>query len=576
MKKINKLLFTIICCSAITIVNGQTEIKKFSLNGTARTLAFMDNLTEDLPEVDTITAPKGLSSHTLVDLGMLIRPGENLAIQSTVRIRNDFGGFWGSGVTFDVRELYVKGVVKDVVRYQVGDVHYKLTPYTCYNNKQELSSFTPIAFSHLSDQVAYDNYFLNDGAWRQQGAAIDFGILFNKYIKEIDWNLYTGRVLTTYGGGAPDRLFTAANMTVLQSKYLSAGINYTNLYDFAGTSANIKNLQNPVFTGTANVQYGIGDFMLLADGEIGQSSAEILNDSLAPVLTDNFFDTKIQGTYKPWQLNVFVKMKSVGVNFRSPGAQTKRINFEATPLAYERITNDQVIREINTLDLMREADLYNLQLQSGLMAFDPKYDNITPYGDATPNRQGFEVGLEWSGWKNAVKLNASYTAQTEIKGQGTLNLRNFTRMEAMGTIAINELVKLKNSIKLEVGLRSDNTSRPGESGVPSVDLNTNILSVGLSANIIADLDMLVGLQQHSFSGFEFTNQVNAYDEIINFREYTVDGNQQLVGGGLRWNFSEKAYLMGQYNQLSWNNNVVDDVLPSYTIGNFAFIYSMKF
>ncbi|MBK7442895.1 MAG: hypothetical protein IPI65_15590 [Bacteroidetes bacterium] len=61
---------------------------------------------------------------------MLIRPGENIAIQSTVRIRNDFGGFWGSGVTFDVRGIICKRVIKDIVRCEVVDVHYKLTPYT--------------------------------------------------------------------------------------------------------------------------------------------------------------------------------------------------------------------------------------------------------------------------------------------------------------------------------------------------------------------------------------------------------------------------------------------------------------
>ena len=576
MKKSKKIIFTLILGCTITMVEAQTEVKKFSLNGTARTLAFMDNLSQDVAVADTVTAPKSLSSHTMVDLGMLIRPGDNIAIQSTVRIRNDFGGFWGSGVTFDVRELYVKGVVKDVVRYQVGDLQYKLTPYTFYNNNIELNAFTPKVFSHLSDQIAYDNFYLNDNTWRQQGASVDFGVVFKKYIDEINWNLYTGRVLTTNGGGSPDRLFTAANITMLQSKYLSLGVNYTNLYDFAGTSANPENLKNPVVSGTANAQYTIADFLISATGEIGSSNSEILNDSLAPVLNDKFFDTKIKVAYTPWQLGIYLRMKSVGADFRSPGAQTKRIDFNSAPAAFERITNDQVIRELTTLDLLREADLYNLQLQSGLMAFDPKYDNITPYGDASPNRQGYEIGINWLGWKNAVKLNAAYLAQTEIRGQGTLNLRDFTRMEVSGEIAINELLKWEKSISFQAAMRSDKTNRPGEGGVPSIDLTTDIMSIGLSANVVSDLEILVGMQQHTFAGLEFTNQVNAYDEIINFNEYTVDGSQQIIGGGLRWNFSEKAYLMGQYNQLSWNNNVADDVLPSYTIGNFAFIYSMKF
>ena len=157
-----------------------------------------------------------------------------------------------------------------------------------------------------------------------------------------------------------------------------------------------------------------------------------------------------------------------------------------------------------------------------------------------------------------------------------MNLRNFARLDANATIAINKLLKLEKSIELTAGMRSDNTTRDGEAGVPSVDLQSDVLSLGFSANIVSDLDIVLGLQQHTYAGFEFVNQTDKYDQIINFTEFTVDGSQQMIGGGLRWNFSEKTYLMGQFNQFSQNNNLVDDVLPSYTINNFAFIYSMQF
>jgi hypothetical protein len=49
-------------------------------------------------------------------------------------INNAFGGFWGSGVTFDVRQLYVRGVVANAFRYQIGNIDYKLSPFTCFNH----------------------------------------------------------------------------------------------------------------------------------------------------------------------------------------------------------------------------------------------------------------------------------------------------------------------------------------------------------------------------------------------------------------------------------------------------------
>ncbi len=557
-------------------MHAQTEIKKFTLNGMARTLSFMDNLSQDLPEPDTITAPKSLASHTLVDLGMNIRPGENIEIQSMVRIRNDFGGFWGSGVTFDVRELYVKGLIKEIVRYQVGDINYKLTPYTFYNPDAELTAFTPAVFSHLSDQLNFDNFYSDDNTWRQQGAAVDFGILIKKYVQEINWNLFTSRIAVTNGSSTPDRLFSAANMSVIQSKYFNIGINYTNLYDFAGTATTDQQLKNPVTTINANGEYSLTNWKFNWSGETGRSNLELYNDSLTPVLNDGFFDTKISAVYLPWKIEIFLQMKSVGVDFRSPGAQTKRINFESYPASFERITNDQILRGLTSFDLLRESELYNLQLQDGLMAFDPKYDNITPFGDATPNRQGFETGLNWAGWNEAVKLNTSYLAQTEIRGQGTLIQREFNRISAGVEVEIGKLIKSKKDIIFQADFRQDATNRSGEAGVPDVDIQTDVISVGISAEIVSHLELLAGIQKHSYSGFEFINQVNIYDEIINFTEYPVDGDQQMWGAGARWNFSEKTYLMGQFNQFNLNNYNPLDVTPSYTINNFALIYSMKF
>ncbi|MFN3940781.1 MAG: hypothetical protein ACK4IY_09335, partial [Chitinophagales bacterium] len=406
---------------------------------------------------------KILSSHALVDLGMNIRPGDNIEIQSMVRIRNDFGGFWGSGVTFDVRQLYVKGIIKDVVRYQIGDINYKLTPYTLYNNNQELSTMAPDVFRHLSQQVEYDNFFSDDNTWRQQGAALDFGIVFKKYLQSVDFNFFTSRIAATNTTSSPDRLFSAVNMSILQSKYFSLGVNYANLYDFAGTASTPVQFKNPVTTATANLYYGITDFAFTASGEAGAAVSEYVNDSVAPVLKDNFFDTRIAAEYLPLQIEIFLRMKSVGADFRSAGAQTKRLMFDTYPAAYNRITNAQILREFTMLDIMRESDLYNRQITNGLMAFDPKYNNINPYGDATPNRQGFETGINWTGLKDALRIETAIASFSEVRGQGTTDLRNFNRLSGSVELEIGKLLDWSRILSVKVNVQNDNTQRAGES-----------------------------------------------------------------------------------------------------------------
>ena len=53
------------------------------------------------------------------------------------RIRNELGGFWGGGVSFNVRQLTLKGVAGNKVKYEVGDIDLKMTPYTLFNNLEE-------------------------------------------------------------------------------------------------------------------------------------------------------------------------------------------------------------------------------------------------------------------------------------------------------------------------------------------------------------------------------------------------------------------------------------------------------
>ena len=44
------------------------------------------------------------------------------------------------------------------------------------------------------------------------------------------------------------------------------------------------------------------------------------------------------------------------------------------------------IKTTSIFDLVSDEQLYNQDLSSILMGFNPIYSNILPYGDATPNR----------------------------------------------------------------------------------------------------------------------------------------------------------------------------------------------
>lgn len=570
--------FKLFCAGCLMSISSQVILAqttdKVSVNGSARALFFADDLEQELPEVDTITAPKENSGHTLVDLGINIRPLDHIEIQGMVRVRNDFGGFWGSGITFDVRQLYVKGIIADVVRYQIGDIDYVLTPFTMYNSKEYFLQHTPATFNQFSQTIDYDLFFTDEATRRQQGAAVDFALLFSDYVQELQFSGMTSRQQPA-ASGQNERLFSAANITLVQSKYFSIGYNFSNLYDIAGTSRNTDIFHNPVHTISAQSAIQNDTWKIGISAESGASRMWHSENAEAPELNDYFMEGKIKLSYLPIPVSASLQYVSVGPDFRSPGAQTKQVNFDAYPRAYDRITNDQILRPLDYYDLLRDAALYNMRIESGLMNMDPRYDNITPYGLATPNRQGIQAELNYADKADKFTVTAGYLNQTEIRGQGTTLLRSFSRISADLMLKPSAFIKqYKKQIVIDIHMHLDNTSRDAEGNVPAVDLQTNVIAGNISIETFKQLDVLFGMQQLSYSGFEFAPLRDEYGQIVYFNPLQTDGNQTILGGGLQYRFTPSISTSAVFSKYTMSETVSE--LPTYSIGTFAFIFKMDF
>lgn len=184
---------------------AQEDNKKFWLSGLSRGVYNLDELKGE--ESDTTSASKSEYGHTLVDLSANIRPNANTYIRTTIRVRNDYGGFWGSGTTFDLREMYLRGLIANSVRYQVGDMDYKLSPFTFYNNNEVLFDNTLDIFNMYSEMMHYDYFYKGNNTWRQQGLATDFSLSFKEGIEELQFNLFTSRINPSNFNTISDRFF---------------------------------------------------------------------------------------------------------------------------------------------------------------------------------------------------------------------------------------------------------------------------------------------------------------------------------------------------------------------------------
>jgi hypothetical protein len=574
MKNKLHIVVGMVALMAVQYVSAQEkDLRKVVFTGAARGLYYGDRIGQDVE--DSITIPRMNSGHTLVDLGMNIRPNRNTEIQGMVRVRNDYGGFWGSGVSFDIRQLYIKGVAGGVVRYQLGDINYKLSPYTLSNTQQEIITQGPVVFQQQTRLMNYDNFYAADSSWRQQGAAAEFGLQFAKFVKELQFHTVATRVRTTDFGSINDRLFAGYNVNLVQSNLLEVGVNHVTLFDIEGTSHNLSTFHNPVTTGTLLLKRDVANWKMKVNVEGGTSRTYYEKFEGAPETKGKIFDAKWLGVNSSKGLSVEAGWKYVSSDFRSPGAQTKRVNYNYQPSSFGRITNDQVVRNLTAFDLMREANAYNRQLSSNLMLTQPKYDNITPYGTATPNRQGLTVVAKYVNPTRLFDVTATQLMLQETRGEGTLLPRKFMRSEVKAVAHLSKRFGSKDKLfDVSVRYRNDKTSREAEENVRAVDLSTQIFSVGVEYEFWENWDLMLGLQQIQFNGFDYTAVRNNFSEIYNFKEYQTNGKEFMQAAGVRYRFSDKSSL--SMNLSNFKNTDAFDATQNYSIRQFMLLYQMNF
>ena len=567
-----KIFFCLLILNYFTINLYSQNEKKIQFVGTARSILNNDDI---LVKDDTITSKSNMGGYALIDLGVNILPNKNTEILGMIRIKNQLGGFYGAGVTFDVRQLYVKGIISNVVRYQLGDINYKLTPFTFYNNDYDDLMQHPQVFNIQKDIVNYETFYKNN-TWRQQGAALDFSLEFSKFLKEIKFNGFINRINVTDFNTVPDRFFTGGNIGIQQSKNVFVGFNYVSLFDLSGTSQNNSGFNNNVSSINYEVKFAKDNLVeTRLFGETGLSNSGYSDVTSAPELNDFFINMGISNLVKASHLKFSLSYLNVGPDFRSAGAQSKRVNYNNTPSFYDRYTNQQSLRSIGLFDLIRDEKLYNRSINSdGLMAYNPAYNNAMPYGIATFNRQGVNSKINFNDPKKILSLEIESYFLKELIGQGTPKLKSFKIIKTNAELNLKKLISIENNFKITAGFSFQSTIRNSEVNYEEINLNSAIVNTGIEFELYKNFDFLAGFIYNQAKGNEILPSRNIYSEVIDFNEYNINIKELMLGGGLRYRFSDKIYLAALYQNYD-NSNKLNSQF-SYSMNQFIIIYNMKF
>lgn len=565
------ILFVFIGLIGVVSLNAQKERKVSFVGGARSTLSNNTLVVKDsLP--DSTTAKRNTGGYALIDLGVNIKPNKNTEIMGMFRIKNNFGGFWGAGVGFDVRQLWVKGVVANAVRYQIGDINLKQTQFTLYNHHGDQIDSLPSVFGLQRNILNYEKFYMNNNSWRMQGANVDFGFTFSKYLKEINVNAFLTRLNATNFSTIPDRLMSGVSIQLVQSDKFFVSYNGNSVFDVKGTIIDSNVFKNTI--NTINWKYiaEIGKNTLSVNGEFGTSNYQYSYDTLAPKLNDYFVNVFAQLNIPKYNLKATIGYLNVGPDFRSIGAQSKDINYNAVPVYYNRYTNAQQIRPLTLFDVISNDNIYNRTVSSSLATESQIFNSALPYGMATFNRIGAYAKLQFTGKRSVIAANAEYFNLSEIRGQGSAAYKNFSVVKLFTNFQVHKLLHLKNTIALQLGINSQTTNRKANEAIENVDLKMMQLNAGLRWEVFTGFEFLAGFISQSNSGFDFSSDRNSYGEVTYFNLSHYDLNQKIQALGIRYNFSEKAYLCALYQQSSYTDKLKKNA--DFTMNQFGIIYNI--
>jgi len=566
---------------ALSDQEAETFLKGVNFNGLGRVYLRQTDIEGDVLENDSLTPRRLTDGEFLLDLKINATPNKKTEVQSILRLRNEFGGFFGAGQSIEVRELWARGIIANRVEYRVGDMDIEMSPFTFYLPTEEGVINQPSAFELQRDVIYYEQFYTDEHSRRMQGANLNFGLKFAQVLKDADLRGFIARVRGTDFLTIPTRWSSGGELKLRTRKLVDAtgtkadlGFNIAYTFDDLKSGDANSGIRNTVYTFEYNViGYETKKMEYSLFGEMGRSVLTSKNDSTTFFTTDDVFATVNAGArFKEKDLFVHAGFSDVGPDFFSIGAQSKRVDFDAAKTFYNRIGQDQDVRNITLFDLSRDVAIYTYQLSDRLMTYDPRFSNTFPYGPATPNRRGLNYGADYENSKVQASLNGA--VMSEIRGQGTEQLKDFFLVQAKANVNVNKFLEWENNINVTVGYQYESTNRGGIE-VEQVDLNSNLFEAGLELELFEDFEVLFGAKILDAVGSDYIPRIDEFNDVVDFPQRTeYDDTETLLAGGVKYTFKEGIYLTLQYQ--SFDATGRSDSFRDYTLNQIFVLYTMKF
>ena len=567
------------------LVQAQTANPKIQFNGMARGDMSHNWLSSD----DTTNVDQSLGGAALIDLHLDIRPSDAVRISSTLRVKNAIGGFWGQGASLELREISIKGVAAKRIKYRFGDIDSRMTPYTLWNYDGECANNEADVFRFIRE-IRHQENFNYGSYWRNQGGDLSWRLGFDKGIESIDFNTFAMRNRSLDDGKTPDRLQAGGTMKFHITNSSQIGFNYINLFDLPKTVS--KTYYEKYTNGVGTTDFGFFIGRIHAFGELGFSTINYVDTADTKTINTkgNFFEVGLEyglvGAH-PYlhdalpPLSARVSFRRVNQNFFSAGAQSKRINYTSDVNVLPVVGTNSYNRTIALLDLLTDDAIYNQAISYGLMDYEMIFNNVTPYGKATPNRQGFDVALTYNAVDSTFDTDVEIQLLQDVAGQGSEKKKNYLLAQWKGNVYFDKIFGWNKSVSVTAGYQFASASRDedrvykmSKELVKPVDLHSHTIDLGASVEVLNRVDVLVGTKMLFYKGTDYKAILNGFNETVKYQCETYDGSQMLTAAGLRYRFNDNISLTLQYDRFNLKDK--NDDGNSYKINQAFLLFNILF
>ncbi len=425
----------------------------------------------------------------------------------------------------------------DVANLTVGDFYRSYTPLTFWNN--EIPVYTmiePTSFNRARKDIEELVYMDHGPDWHMRG-----------FEGASDQVVSNSEVFSSF------HLQAMGGIVTPESQYIFAN-------DYAGSEASIDLFKNQLeFKGSGlllwadsnsadyypgitppNRQYQVGSLSARANVPLDNSvsvsasgeyaSSQYQNDTINPQDTLKDWAVLTQGSINVEGIQLSAKYLSNGPYFYSPGAQTNRFSPDLAGSGFNLLDDG-----LN--DYLSGFAFQGINQQI-FEPYDRMSENILPYGDATPNREGavlgFTADIGKGGW---LKPQASYILKmkelqpnyvltgngNEVlpadSGQPVTNTRNFEGYE--GALTAN-LAKALEGAPKTCALSGDykHQATDGGTGLGPFTVDTLIVCADIGpfpqVPLFEGLILSAAYEQAESSGYEYTLNNSAFAQSSDY------------------------------------------------------------